>query len=264
MGDEGYVNYTREGENVACGKADAKTIFQMWATSPLHLANMVNPHFHHMGIARAGTGNEKCPYYWTNDMGSISDPKLDPADITDVNAIAQAVFKVSGELAPMLREKGIQLPPPAPGTQAPVATPAPAPVPIEIEPADETPSAPSPTEASVIQCTIPYAMGKGLLTSFQNTDTILEATKSTTGNGYTLKLSYLQNGQNTTLIPLYVYNASVVKNPYFPLYTIFAAANSRVNGFSIQFNTQTNQAQFEPYNAGSGGNSGTILCSMKF
>ena len=75
---EGYA-FRRVGENIACGIADAKTVFKMWALSPSHLTNMMNPHFREMGIAREGTGNEACPYYWTNDFGTRIQEKPDSA-----------------------------------------------------------------------------------------------------------------------------------------------------------------------------------------
>ena len=73
---EGY-DFRRVGENIACGIMDAKTVFKMWAFSPSHLSNMVNPYFQEMGIAREGTGNEACPYYWTNDFGTRTQEKPD-------------------------------------------------------------------------------------------------------------------------------------------------------------------------------------------
>ncbi len=98
MNLEGYVNYTIAGENIACGYSDAMSTFRQFAFSPGHLANMINPHFHHFGITRSGTGNEQCPYYWTNDFGSMTDTNQDPAEVTDLNLITQAIVAVSGPL----------------------------------------------------------------------------------------------------------------------------------------------------------------------
>jgi len=244
MEDEGYTHYTYAGENIACGSGDPVVTFRQWAFSPMHLSNLVNPHFHHMGIARAGTGHERCPYYWTNDFGSFSNPGDDPASVTDLNRIASAIEAVSGALD----GKIVQLPSPSPSTPT---TPPPA----------LGSGSPAP-EASVIQCMVPYALGKGILTFYQNTDTIIEATPNANGT-YRLTLSYLQNGANTTLAPIHVNEAQVIRSPDFPLYLIFSAPGQIVGGFSIHFNTQTSQAQFVPYAPGAG-STGAILCSMKF
>ncbi len=68
MAEEGYVNYVIAGENVSCGNGDAVKTFKQFAFSPEHLENMMNPHFRHFGVARAGTGNEsndgRLPSVW--------------------------------------------------------------------------------------------------------------------------------------------------------------------------------------------------------
>jgi uncharacterized protein YkwD len=253
MEDEGYSGYTYAGENIACGNGDPVATFRQWAFSPKHLSNMINPHFHHMGISRAGTGRETCPFYWTNDLGSFTNPKLDPAGVTDLNLIAQAVANVSGPL----NGNVVQLP-----TDDSTQT-ASSPSPANPDSNSGNTSAPTVADASLIQCMVPYKLGKGILSSFLNTDTIVEATRNANGAGYTLQLSYLQNGQASSLAPVYIYNASIVKSQLFPLYLIFAAPSNRAGGFSIQFNTQTNQSQFDPYGVNTSGASGSILCSLK-
>ena len=95
---EGYGNFTDAGENIACGNGDAIATFRQFAFSPGHLENMLNPHYHHFGISRSGNGSENCPFYWVNDFGSTSDDSLDPAEVTDLNLITQAVIQVAGPL----------------------------------------------------------------------------------------------------------------------------------------------------------------------
>jgi uncharacterized protein YkwD len=247
MEEEGYVNYTSAGENVACGNSTAVATFIQWATSPKHLQNMISPHFRHMGISRAGTGRESCPYYWANDFGSFSDIRLDAPTITDVAKIQLAAESVVGSL----NGKVIRLPDdviPSTSSPSPAATPTARTLPT--------------TDISMIQCTIPANLSKGILHFTPGVDTVLEATKSANSSGYTIKLSYIRNGEIGALVPLYIYGVSVVKSADFPMYAIFSAPGIR-GGFSIQFNTQTNQAQFDPYNLNSGGASGSILCSLK-
>jgi len=245
MADEGYINYTYAGENVACGNGDAVKTFRQWLFSPDHLANILNPHFHHMGISRAGTGNEQCPYYWTNDFGSVSDVSKDPASITDLQRISNAVANVTGTIP---AGKSVQLP-------------------AEQRPADNNgntvpPTPPVQNSFSVIQCMIPYSISKNVLSFIPNTDALLEVSANNFG-GYQGKVSYLQNGASTSLQPFIINNMSVEKNANYPLYLIFSAPAYRMNGFTIQLDTSKNQAQFDTYPA-SASSSGSVLCTIKY
>jgi uncharacterized protein YkwD len=95
MIEEGYLNYSMLGENVACGNSEAKETFLQWVNSPEHLKNMITPAFEHMGIARAGDGNEDCPFYWTNDFGSKSFEKMkDP--LPDAARIKLVIDQIIG------------------------------------------------------------------------------------------------------------------------------------------------------------------------
>ena len=241
MIEEGYTNFTFLGENVACGNGDAIKTFRQWAFSPGHLANMINPHFRHIGISRAGTGNEHCPYFWTNDFGSMSDPKLDPAEITDVQKISAAIESVSG---PLPTNKKVQLPIEN-GTTNETQSPA------------ETKKA---TDFSLIECTVPYALGKNILSFSPNTDAVMEITPNDLG-GYKAKVNYLQNGAGANFYPLAINNVSVVKNSNYPLVLIFATT-TRNGGFMIQLDTSKSDAEFNPYPSTSG-SSGSVICSYK-
>lgn len=243
MTEEGYVNYTSMGENVACGNGDAVKTFRQWAFSPGHLANMISPHFKHIGISRAGTGNEQCPYFWTNDFGSLSDRRLDPAAVTDLQLIKAAVESVSGAIP---ADKKIQLPI---QQQNGVTT--------------ETPATETPKNSySLIQCMVPYPLAKNILTFVPKTDAVMEITPNDYG-GYQAKVSYLLDGASTDYYPMIINNVSVIKNANYPLILIFATAMNRSSsGFMIQFDTSTSSATFDPYPASSGA-SGTVLCSYK-
>jgi uncharacterized protein YkwD len=93
---EGYV-YRRLGENIACGFPDAKRIFKLWAYSPVHLANMIHPHFREIGIAREGDGSEDCPYYWTNDFGTRILDKPTSNNKPSAQQIEMAIQELTGE-----------------------------------------------------------------------------------------------------------------------------------------------------------------------
>lgn len=247
MTEEGYENYTFMGENVACGNNDPVKTFRQWAFSPGHLANMINPHYRHMGIAKAGTGNERCPYYWTNDFGSLSDLSQDPDPITDVEKVRTAVVNVSGSIP---ASQTFKLPSQKPGQRndnngEEVETPA-----------------PPKSDFSLIQCTIPYAIAKNVLSFSPNTDAVLDITPNSTGS-YSGLVNYLQNGASTSFYPFTINNISVVKNPSYPLYVIFATAVNRNIGFLIQFDAAKSSAQFSPYPA-SAGIDGSVLCTFKY
>lgn len=245
MTEEGYVNYTYVGENVACGNGDAVKTFRQWAFSPGHLANMINPHFKHIGISRAGTGNEQCPYFWTNDFGSMSDRRLDPPAVTDIQLIKAAIESVSGTI-PV--DKKVQLP-------------------IQQQNGvtsenNEVSEKPESREFSLIQCMIPYSLAKNILTFVPNTDAVMEITPNEFGS-YKAKVSYLLNGASANYYPMHINNVSVIKNPNYPLITIFGTTPSRsLAGFLIQLDTSTSSGTFDPYPA-STGTSGSVLCSYK-
>lgn len=53
---EGY-EWSAIGENVAAGQASPQEVMQSWLSSPGHCANIMDPSFVHMGIARAQGGS---------------------------------------------------------------------------------------------------------------------------------------------------------------------------------------------------------------
>jgi len=65
----GYTYNTYKGENIAAGNGTASGIFTQWKQSAEHNANMLNPHYKVMGIARAYNNDSKYRWYWTNDFG---------------------------------------------------------------------------------------------------------------------------------------------------------------------------------------------------
>jgi uncharacterized protein YkwD len=245
----GYTSYTFLGENVACGNADAVSTLIQWAASPGHLVNLINPHYHHMGIARSATGDGKCPYYWTNDFGSITDGSSDPVGTTDIAQIKQALLAVAGSIG----TANISLPIPGqpPEDDAP-ANPQPAP-------------APAPTSNAnllLVQCSIPSDYAKGIFGN--DSDAILDMTSTQNSDGTfsnTVKVTYMKSGMPLPYAPLMISSATIVKNAMFPFVFVASPATNRTAGFTIQFNTQTQQAQLDSFmNKTAGGN---VSCSVK-
>ena len=58
----GYT-WTTWGENIASGYLNEETVVNGWMASPGHCANIMNPAFTEMGVARVGN-------YWTQDLAA--------------------------------------------------------------------------------------------------------------------------------------------------------------------------------------------------
>ena len=70
----GYNYNTWKGENIAAGTSSAQTVFDLWKGSSGHNANMLNPNYKVMGIARDDTPGSGYGWYWTNDFGGYVVP----------------------------------------------------------------------------------------------------------------------------------------------------------------------------------------------
>lgn len=103
----GYCYNTYKGENIAAGFTTADSVFIAWKNSSGHNANMLNPNYKVMGIARGYTYGSTYGWYWTNDFGGY----IPPSGSTPTPTLTQA-------------------PPPAP-TNTPTPTPAPTPVSVQ-------------------------------------------------------------------------------------------------------------------------------------
>ena len=231
----GYSQYFYAGENIACGNSDAMKTFRQWAFSPGHLLNMINPHYHDMGIARSGPSTGTCPWFWTNDFGSMVNPAEDSAGTTDLNLITAAIIQVSGPIPPGIT---VSLTEP---------TPTPTPVPVQAIGVNANAAVSSiETTITSLHCTIPYSVGRDILTTFNNTDTELDATRESDGS-YSVKLSYLQNGQASNIYPILMSDLTMIRNPDYPVFTLISAPGSRVGGYSIEVDLGANHAQFDSY-----------------
>ncbi|MBS1960338.1 MAG: CAP domain-containing protein [Bdellovibrionales bacterium] len=228
---EGYADYYSIGENIACGNSTASDTFRQWAFSPTHLSNMMSPKFHHLGIARAGTGSEDCPYYWTNDFGTKT-PYLGDGSSPTISEIAAAIDSTIG---PSIDgETAIQL-------------------------LTMTANIPQSEPTSPIECLVPYNNGKNVVAFTPNVSTLMQVNPS--ADGYSMKLSFTQDGTQNRFTSYTISGVMVIKSPFYPLITIFSAPNSRVNGFMVQIDVASGRAQFDPY--GKIGASGMINCKVK-
>lgn len=108
LSDFGYTYNTWKGENLAAGIDSAQEAFDLWKGSPGHNANMLNPNFKVIGIARTYSASSTFGWYWSTDFGG----------------------------------QGDDVPPPPP--PAPTAAPAP-PVAVPVQPVPTTPVTPAPT-----------------------------------------------------------------------------------------------------------------------
>ena len=122
LGDFGYTFNTWKGENLAAGIDSAQEAFDLWKGSPGHNANMLNPNFKVIGIARSYSASSTFGWYWSTDFGGQEDVAPPPA------------------------------PPPTPVPAAPAAVP--------VEPVPTTPETPAPTPAPTEQPTVTPAPTK--------------------------------------------------------------------------------------------------------
>ena len=67
-----------QAENVAAGYETAAAVFEGWRTSPGHNANMLNPAYLSIGIARAFNAGATYGWYWTTNFSSESPPQQLP------------------------------------------------------------------------------------------------------------------------------------------------------------------------------------------
>ena len=133
LSDFGYTYNTWKGENLAAGVDSASEAFNLWKGSPGHNANMLNPNFKVIGIARAYSASSTFGWYWSTDFGGQADivpPPAPPPPKEPTPAPAPP--------APPPPQPVQPAPPPAP-TKAPEPEPTPAPT---VQPT----GTPAPTE----------------------------------------------------------------------------------------------------------------------
>jgi hypothetical protein len=66
----GYVSFSRIGENIAAGQATIEDAVHAWLESPGHCANIMNADYTEMGLAKYENPNSHYKIYWTNEFGA--------------------------------------------------------------------------------------------------------------------------------------------------------------------------------------------------
>ncbi|MGQ9684159.1 MAG: CAP domain-containing protein, partial [Anaerolineae bacterium] len=120
MARAGYGPLYAYGENIAAGQPSPDEAFAAWMNSEGHRANILNPHFHNIGVGYASKDGTTYVRYWTQHLAARGPNPPTPT---------------------------VALPPPAPtaATAPPTATP----IPPTATPAPPTPTPvpPTPTPA---------------------------------------------------------------------------------------------------------------------
>ncbi|HSP54612.1 MAG TPA: CAP domain-containing protein [Dehalococcoidia bacterium] len=125
LGDFGYTYNTWKGENLAAGIDTAQEAFDLWKGSPGHNANLLNPSFTVIGIARSYNSASTFGWYWATDFGGQGDPAPPPAPPPPPPPAP----------APPPPAASVETPPPTPEpTPEPTLAPTPQPSPEPVKP----------------------------------------------------------------------------------------------------------------------------------
>jgi uncharacterized protein YkwD len=73
MADLGYNYNAWKGENLAAGSDTPQLTFQLWRDSPGHNANMLNPNFVVVGLAKAHDPDSTYGWYWAAEFGGYDE-----------------------------------------------------------------------------------------------------------------------------------------------------------------------------------------------
>jgi len=97
----GGYNLTTGAENILFRyDTEAKGTFEQWQGSPSHLANMINPAYHEIGIAY--TQSDNGTYYYTMILGARADSTPQPYASPTMTATATASMTLRPTLTPII------------------------------------------------------------------------------------------------------------------------------------------------------------------
>jgi hypothetical protein len=82
MADSGYTYNAWKGENLAAGSDTPQLTFQLWRDSPGHNANMLNPNFVTVGLAKAYGADSSYGWYWSAEFGGYDEGGSPPPTST--------------------------------------------------------------------------------------------------------------------------------------------------------------------------------------
>ena len=94
----GYPNAGTLGENIAAGQQTAQEVFEAWRDSASHRANMLNPDYRVVGIARRVVLSNQYRVFWVTDFGSAVDPSAHGMVAAAAGAPFTDVTKTDAEL----------------------------------------------------------------------------------------------------------------------------------------------------------------------
>jgi uncharacterized protein YkwD len=146
MADFGYNYNAWKGENLAAGSDTPQLTFQLWRDSPGHNANMLNPNFVVVGLAKAYDANSTYGWYWAAEFGGYDDrggpPPPEPT-VTPEPSPPPPEPTLTPEPSPPPPEPTLT-PEPSPPPPEPTLTPEPSPPPPEptVTPTPEVSSPP--------------------------------------------------------------------------------------------------------------------------
>jgi uncharacterized protein YkwD len=68
--NNGYVGFRAIGENIAAGYESAQEVVEAWLASDHHCANLMNPKFTEVGMAKVEKSGTEYGSYWTQEFGT--------------------------------------------------------------------------------------------------------------------------------------------------------------------------------------------------
>jgi uncharacterized protein YkwD len=140
MADFGYNYNAWKGENLAAGSDTPQMTFQLWRDSPGHNANMLNPNFVVVGLAKAYVSDSSYYWYWAADFGGYDEGGSPPPTSTPVPTLTPEPSPPSPPEPTLTPEPSPTRPP------EPTLTPTPSPT----RPPEPTPTPePSPTSPPI-------------------------------------------------------------------------------------------------------------------
>jgi hypothetical protein len=142
MADLGYNYNAWKGENLAAGSDTPQMTFQLWRDSPGHNANMLNPNFVVVGLAKAHGSDSTYGWYWAADFGGYDEAGTPPPSPPEPT--------LTPEPSPTSMPEPTLTPEPSPTRMPePTLTPEPSPTSMPEPTLTPEPSPPSPPEPTL-------------------------------------------------------------------------------------------------------------------
>jgi hypothetical protein len=164
MADFGYNYNTWKGENLAAGSDTSQLTFQLWRDSPGHNANMLNPNFVVVGLAKAYGADSHYGWYWAADFGGYDDGGSPPPST------------LAPTLTPEPSPTSTPVPTPTP-EPSPTSTPVPTPTPEASPPPTSEPLPPEAEPTLEVEFPLPAGADLGLAPPTQDSEPAVGASE---------------------------------------------------------------------------------------